>query len=97
MLLHPSPRDWFSDGHESIILADIVRHLTKDDPILDRVQSEAGRPAYHPIMMPIVLIFSYMRGVHSSRRIEWLLEENLANKAISGDQTPDFRILCRFR
>jgi len=48
-------------------------------------------------MMSIVLIFSYMRGVHSSRRIERLLEENLAYKAISGDQTPDFRTLCRFR
>jgi transposase len=78
-------------------LADIVRRLTKDDPILNRVQSEGGRPAYHPIMMSIVLIFSYMRGVHSSRRIERLLEENLAYKAISGDQTPDFRTLCRFR
>jgi hypothetical protein len=48
-------------------------------------------------MMSIVLIFSYMRGVHSSRRIERLLEENLAYKAISGDQMPDFRTLCRFR
>jgi transposase len=97
MLLPPSPRDWLSDDHEAFLLADIVRRLTKDDPILNRVQPEGGRPAYHPIMMSIVLIFSYMRGVHSSRRIERLLEENLAYKAISGDQTPDFRTLCRFR
>jgi len=97
MLLPPSPRDWLADNHEAFLLADIVRRLTKDDPILNRVQSEGGRPAYHPIMMSIVLIFSYMRGVHSSRRIERLLEENLAYKAISGDQTPDFRTLCRFR
>ena len=97
MLLPPSPRDWLSKDHEAFLLADIVRRLTKGDPILDRVQPEGGRPAYHPIMMSIVLIFSYMRGVHSSRRIERLLEENLAYKAISGDQTPDFRTLCRFR
>jgi len=97
MLLPPSPRDWLSKDHEAFLLADIVRRLTKGDPILDRVQTEGGRPAYHPIMMSIVLIFSYMRGVHSSRRIERLLEENLAYKAISGDQTPDFRTLCRFR
>ena len=97
MLLPPSPRDWLTDDHEAFLLADIVRRLTKDDPILGRVHSEGGRPAYNPIMMSIVLIFSYMRGVHSSRRIERLLEENLAYKAISGDQTPDFRTLCRFR
>lgn len=97
MLLPPSPRDWLSDDHEAFLLADIVRRLTKDDSIFNRVQPEGGRPAYHPIMMSIVLIFSYMRGVHSSRRIERLLEENLAYKAISGDQMPDFRTLCRFR
>ena len=97
MLLPPSPRDWLADDHEAFLLADIVRRLTKDDTILHRIQSEGGRPAYNPIMMSIVLIFSYMRGVHSSRRIERLLEENLAYKAISGDQTPDFRTLCRFR
>jgi len=97
MLLPPSPRDWLADDHEAFLLADIVRRLTNDDPILDRVQPEGGRPAYHPVMMSIVLIFSYMRGVQSSRRIERLLEENLAYKAISGDQTPDFRTLCRFR
>jgi len=97
MLLPPSPRDWLSDDHEAFLLADIVRRLTQDDPILKRLHPEGGRPAYHPIMMSIVLIFSYMRGVHSSRRIERLLEENLAYKAISGDQTPDFRTLCRFR
>jgi len=97
MLLPPSPRDWLADDHEAFLLADIIRRLTKDDVLINRDPSEGGRPAYHPVMMSIVLIFSYMRGVHSSRRIERLLEENLAYKAISGDQTPDFRTLSRFR
>jgi hypothetical protein len=41
-------------------LADIVMLLAKEDPIFDRIKSEAGKPADHPIMMSVVLIFSYI-------------------------------------
>ena len=48
-------------------------------------------------MMMSVLIFAYMRGIRSSRRIQRLLLENIAFKAISGEQAPNFRTIAEFR
>lgn len=62
-----------------------------------RVGVDGGRPAYNPGMMAAVLIFAYMRGIRSSRRIQRLMAENIAFKVISGEQSPNFRTLSEFR
>lgn len=83
--------------HLAIWVRDLVYEITRVDVMNWRSGIEGGRPAYNPAMMCAVLIFAYMRGIRSSRRIHRLLLENIAFKVISGDQAPDFRTISEFR
>ena len=96
-MLPPDPRDWLSTDHEAFYIAELILKLAKDNPLQYRDPEAGGRPAYHPVMMLTVMVFAYLRGVRSSRKIARLLEENIAFKVLSGDQCPDFRTLARFR
>lgn len=58
---------------------------------------DEGRPAYHPKMMLVLLIYSYAVGVRSSRKIAQRLESDLVYLHISGLQRPDFRTISDFR
>lgn len=96
-LLPVSIEDYLPPGHLSIWIRDVVFELTRQDVMNWRVGLEGGRPAYNPGMMAAVLIFAYMRGIRSSRRIQRLMAENIAFKVISGEQSPNFRTLSEFR
>ena len=96
-ILPPDPKDWLPAKHEAYYIAELILKLAKDNPLQYRDPEAGGRPAYHPVMMLIVMVFAYLRGVRSSRKIARLLEENIAFKVLSGDQCPDFRTLARFR
>ena len=89
--------DYLQPGHLAIWIRDIVFELTRTDVLNWRTGIEGGRPAYNPGMMAAVLIFAYMRGIRSSRRIQRLMAENIAFKVISGEQSPSYRTLCEFR
>lgn len=97
LILPPNMEDWLEPGHMAIWFRDLVFELTRRDLPHWRDERVGGRPAYHPSMMVAVLIFSYIRGIRSSRRIARLMLENIAFKVISGDQSPNFRTLCEFR
>ena len=56
-----------------------------------------GRRAYHPVMLLSVLIYGYMNGVFSSRKIAKRLKQDLAFMYLAGNDTPNFRTLARFR
>jgi len=96
-ILPPDPKEWLPIGHEAFYIADLIIKLAKENPLQYRDPEAGGRPAYHPVMMLIVMVFAYLRGVRGSRKIARLLEENIAFKVLSGDQCPDFRTLARFR
>lgn len=56
-----------------------------------------GRPPYHPKMMLKVILLAYINRIYSSRQIEKQLKENIYFMWLSGNQTPDFRTINRFR
>jgi transposase len=56
-----------------------------------------GRAAYHPVMLLSLLIYGYMNGIFSSRKIAKRLKQDLAFMYLAGNSTPDFRTLARFR
>ena len=56
-----------------------------------------GRPPYHPKMMLKVILYAYANRIYSSRQIAKQLKENIYFMWISGNQTPDFRTINRFR
>jgi len=89
--------DRISKDHIVFWIRDIVFEITRSDVLNWRLGINGRRPSYNPAMMCAILIFAYMRGVRSSRRIHRLLLENIAFKVLSGDQAPDFRTISEFR
>jgi len=96
-LVPVSIEDYLPPGHMAVWIRDIVFELTRSDILNWREGTDGGRPAYNPGMMAAVLIFAYIRGIRSSRRIQRLMAENIAFKVISGEQSPNFRTLSEFR
>ena len=89
----------------------IDRDIPKDDPVrilksviesLDlsgfkKLYHERDRSPYHPKMMLMVILYSYMNHVYSCRKIEKLLYRDIYYIWLSGYQKPDFATINRFR
>src|ERR1700694_5961345 len=69
LFLAPMVQDFVAKDH----LARFVLSLVRDDidlaEIIGRYGSERGQPPFDPVMMTALLLYSYCRGVYSSRRI----------------------------
>ena len=48
-------------------------------------------------MMVSILLYAYMRGVRSARRVERMLYEDIPMRYLSGNQQPDFWTIAHFR
>lgn len=55
-----------------------------------------GRPAYNPAILLKIILFSYSKGITSSREIEWCCSNNIIFKALSCDTVPHFTTLSSF-
>ena len=96
-LLPPSFRDFLGDGHEAVILDEFIREL--DITALEQhyANEHGGSSAYHPAILLAVLIYGYMNGIFSSRKIAKRLSQDIAFMYLAGNARPDFRTLARFR
>jgi transposase len=66
------------------------------EPLL-RQYKGGGTSSYHPKMMLKVLVYAYTQKLYSSRQIAKALRENIHFMWLSGNNTPDFRTINRFR
>ncbi len=55
-----------------------------------------GRPAYDPAVLLKIILFSYSKGITSSREMQWCCENNIIFKALSCDTVPHFTTLAEF-
>lgn len=55
-----------------------------------------GRSAYDPALLLKIILFSYSRGITSSRDIQWECEHNIIFKALSCDSVPHFTSIASF-
>lgn len=96
-LLPPSYGDFLGESHEAVVLAEFMREI--DTTRLEHSYRNqcGGRSAYHPDMLLSVLVYAYMNGTFSSRKIAKRLRQDLAFMYLAGNATPDFRTLARFR
>jgi transposase len=96
-LLPPSVHDWLPENDLVYFLLDTVKELNIQ-AIIDKYEQETrGFPPYHPVMMVALLLYSYCRGVFSSRKIMQACQERISFKVIVGDDIPDFRTISDFR
>ncbi len=97
-LFPPSPQEWLPDGHLVYFLLDLVDSLDLSE-IESAYAGRDGRGArgYDPRMMTLLLLYSYARGIPSSRRIERATYEDVAFRVLTGDQHPDHTRIAEFR
>jgi len=96
-LMPASMREWLPSDHLAYFISDLVDHLDLSVIMERYAGEERGYPPYHPAMMVKVLLYAYCIGVSSSRKIARRLEEDIAFRVLSANNTPDFRTISDFR
>jgi len=94
-LLPPYLDDLISEGHISKVLNKVIDGFDASDII--RRYKGGGAPAYHPVMMLKILIYGYMDGIYTSRKLAKAVRENIVYMWLAGGKTPDFRTINNFR
>lgn len=95
-LLPQYVRQVLGNNHLACFFADLVKVLDFR-PFLERYTSERGGPAYHPVMMTLLLMYAYACRITSSREIERRCVTDMAFRYLAGGQKPDHDTLCNFR
>ncbi|MFY0563467.1 IS1182 family transposase [Archangium lansingense] len=95
-LLPQYAREVLGEGHLACFFVDLRKALDFS-PILSAYTKECGQPAYHPVMMALLLMYAYARGITSSREIERRCETDLAFRYLTGGERPDHDTVCTFR
>lgn len=94
-LMPPSLDELLAENH-------LVRTLNK---VIDRIDMTAfvkeckggGASTFHPRVLLKAVIFAYVEGIYSSRKIEKALKENIAFMWLCGLLKPDHNTINRFR
>ena len=96
LLLPPSLREWLPEDHPVYFVNDLVETLDLQ-PILSSYEEDRGFPPYHPVLMTKLIIYGYVRGVRSSRKVQSACLEDVAFRILAAGQAPDFRTIAAFR
>jgi transposase len=96
MMLPEDMRLWVGKDHLVWFVIDVVGGL--DTSGLEALgRPGKGRPGYDPRMLAVLLVYSYLRGERSSRRIEERCRTDAAFRVATGNQVPDHTAIARFR
>jgi transposase len=95
-LLPQYAREVLGEGHLASFFVDLRKTLDFG-PILGAYTKECGQPPYHPVMMTLLLMYAYARGITSSREIERRCETDIAFRYLTGGARPDHDTVCTFR
>lgn len=94
-LLPPSIDDWISKDHQVRFIKTCVDQMNLE--VFYKIYAKEGRPPYDPHMMLCLLIYSYSKGMRSSRKIAKACEDELPLRWLTGNISPNHRTICRFR
>ena len=87
--------DFIPADHEARIISDILDQM--DLASFYGRYSAMGPPAYHPKMVLKVILYGFLQGIFSSRKLARACEESLPFLYLSGMQTPVYRTFIEFR
>src|SRR3990172_12521415 len=96
LLLPPSVRDWVDPDGLPAFISDLVDGLDLA-PFLAAHAEPRGMPPYHPALMLKVLLYGYVIGVRSSRRLEERLWSDVGFMFLAGGARPDHKTISEFR
>jgi len=96
-LLPPSVQDWLPENDLVYFILDTVNELDIWAVTEKYEREKRGFPPFHPRMLVALLLYSYCRGIFSSRKIMQACQERISFKVIVGDDIPNFRTISDFR
>lgn len=94
-LLPPDLEESIKKDHIARLISQVIDEM--DLSFIKNTYAEIGQHAYHPAMLLKVLVYGYVIGIRSSRKLEDRLNEDVVFMWISGRQTPNFRTIADFR
>ena len=90
-LLPPSYDELVPSNHPVRIVNTIIDNI--DISSIEKTYKGGGTSSYHPRMLLKVIVYSYLRNIYSSRKIE----ENIHFMWLSGQNKPDHNTINDFR
>jgi transposase len=96
-LLPPSLLEWVPGDHLVWTILGAVDELDLTGIYRAYRPDGHGRPAYEPRMMVALLLYSYSKGIQSSREIERKCQEDVAFMVITALAAPDHSTIAEFR
>ena len=97
MLLPPSLDEWLPAEHLARFVDEMVEQHLDLGSLYAAHTNVKGFPPYDPRMMLKVLLYGYLTGVRSSRKLETACVEQVAFRFLTANQCPDHRAFSRFR
>jgi transposase len=97
LLMPPSLGEWLPEDHLVWTVLGAVEQMDLGRFAEAYRLGAAGRAPYDPAMLVALLLYSYARGIRSSRGIERACWEDVASKVITGMRTPDHSTIAEFR
>lgn len=95
-LLPPSLDELVPQNHCVRTLNDTIDALQIEGIFKDFAKG-GGASRYNPVMLVKIIIYGYMTGVFSSRKLGRAVKENIYFMWLAGNQKPDFRTINAFR
>lgn len=94
-LLPPSVEDWLPENHLARFIVEVIDRLDLTE--LTRTYGGRGSAAHHPAVLLGLLIYGYVTGIPSSRKIERATYDSVAFRYIAANTHPDHDTLAHFR
>lgn len=95
MLLPPDLREWVAGDDVAQLVVEAVELC--DTRLASLNERGSGDAQYPPTMMLSLLIYSYAKGIFSSRRIERASYEHVSVRFICANTHPDHDTIAKFR
>ena len=89
----PSEQEWIPEGHLARFVLEVILQMD----LTAFVYRGSGSKAYPPATVLAMLIYGYLTGVFSSRKIEMASYDSIAFRFIAGNTHPDHSSLSAFR
>lgn len=96
IVLFPQKMDDFIAADDPVRLLDSLVDSI-DLSCFYKLYKERGRSPYHPRVLLKAVLYAYMNNVYSCRKIEKLLLRDIHYMWLTGQSTPDFITINRFR
>jgi transposase len=97
LLFPPNLNDWIPANHPVRFVLDVIQKLNLKDIYEDYETSKGGAPPYDPAMMLGILLYGYMMGVTTSRKLEQAIVNDIGFRYLTGNRHLDHDTIANFR